>query len=57
MRDCTDCSMLIVPRSQYDRWAQKYIELGMEPPYPRRYDTAQVFDPRDKKQFLRNPYN
>tara|TARA_A100001015_G_C14876155_1_gene666424 strand:+ start:721 stop:1053 length:333 start_codon:yes stop_codon:yes gene_type:complete len=57
MRNCTDCSILIVPRKQYDRWAKEYTDLGMMPPYPKRYDTTQVYDPKDKKQFLRNPYN
>lgn len=46
MRNCSDCSLLIVPRgSGYDKWAKRYTDLGLTPPYPKRYDTDYLFDP------------
>lgn len=46
IRNCSDCSLLFVPRgSQYDRWAARYTNLGLQPPYPKRSDTAFLHEP------------
>ena len=34
-----DCTTYHIRRGkQYDRWAQEYIDLGVEPPHPIRTD-------------------
>lgn len=45
VRNCVECSILIVPRNGYDRWAKRYTDLGIMPPYPKRTDTDFLYDP------------
>ena len=45
LRNCIDCSLLIIPRNGYDRWAARYSKLGLNPPYPKRSDTDFLHEP------------
>ncbi len=46
MINCNNCSMYFVRRSQYYKFAKSYTDLGMKPPFPKRYDIYRVYQPK-----------
>lgn len=44
--NCNNCSAYFVRRSQYDRFAQGYIDYGLQPPFPARTDINKVYKPK-----------
>jgi len=44
--NCKDCgNVYYISRKGYKRWADEYLKLGMQPPYPERTDTEVLFPP------------
>ena len=47
--DCKDCSIRFIRRSQYNKFAKSYKDLGMAPPFPKRQDLKNLYQPKSFK--------
>jgi len=43
---CAECSLYLIRRSQYHKFAKSYTDLGMKPPFPKRIDTENIYPPK-----------
>lgn len=46
---CNNCSNAYIGRRFYNEWANEYIKIGLEPPYPKRHDTDRILPPLRRK--------
>lgn len=43
---CDQCPNYYIKRGDYDEWAEQFYQYNLQPPYPRRTDTAQIIYPK-----------